>query len=135
MNFLAAKDVFHQQVRQALEKDGWAITADPLSLRWLGTILQIDLGAEQLIAAERGEERHPGLQCGSGGGGAMDKLEHYRDIIERELTAIVEQAEDSTIGPAGLRDKTVFDRYSPDPMKLMVALISPVGRVLPAEGI
>jgi XisH protein len=57
MNFMAAKDVFHQQVRQALEKDGWTITADPLSLRWLGTTLQIDLGAERLIAAERGEER------------------------------------------------------------------------------
>ena len=42
----------------------------------------------------------------------MDKLEHYRDIIERELTTIVEQAEDSTIGPAGLRDKIVFDRRS-----------------------
>jgi len=42
----------------------------------------------------------------------MDKLEHYRDIIERELTVIVEQADDSPIGPAGLRDKTVFDRRS-----------------------
>jgi hypothetical protein len=42
----------------------------------------------------------------------MDKLVHYRDIIERELTVIVEHAEDSTIGPAGLRDKTVFDRRS-----------------------
>ena len=59
---MAAKDIFHQQVRQALEKDGWVITADPLSLRWLGTTLQIDLGAERLIAAERGEERHSGLQ-------------------------------------------------------------------------
>src|SRR5262245_15605605 len=42
----------------------------------------------------------------------MDKLEHYRDIIERELTVIVEKADDSPIGPAGLRDKTVFNRRS-----------------------
>jgi hypothetical protein len=35
-------------------------------------------------------------------------LDHYRDIIERELTAIVEQADDSAIGPAGLRDKTLL---------------------------
>jgi hypothetical protein len=42
----------------------------------------------------------------------MDKLEQYRAIIERELTAIVEQTSHSTIRPAELRDKTVFDRRS-----------------------
>ena len=39
----------------------------------------------------------------------MDKLDHYRDIIERELTEILggsEQPDDD------LRDKTVFDRRS-----------------------
>lgn len=42
----------------------------------------------------------------------MDKLEQYRAIIERELTTIVEQTTHSTIRPAELRDKTVFDRRS-----------------------
>ncbi len=42
----------------------------------------------------------------------MDKLEQYRTIIERELTAIVEQTSHSTIAPTELRDKTVFDRNS-----------------------
>jgi len=50
---MAAKDIFHQQVRRALEKDGWTVTDDPLSLKWLGTTLQIDLGAERLIAAQK----------------------------------------------------------------------------------
>jgi hypothetical protein len=54
---MAAKDVFHQHVRHALEKDGWTITDDPFSLRWLGRTLQIDIGAERLIAAERGAEK------------------------------------------------------------------------------
>ena len=42
----------------------------------------------------------------------MDKLEQYRTIIERELTAIVAQTTHSPAAPAGLRDKTVFDRSS-----------------------
>jgi len=30
-----AKDVFHQQVKNALIKDGWHITHDPLTIRSL----------------------------------------------------------------------------------------------------
>jgi len=54
---MAAKDIYHQHVRRALEKDGWTITHDPLSVQWLGKVLQFDLGAERIIAAERGEEK------------------------------------------------------------------------------
>ena len=42
----------------------------------------------------------------------MDKLERYRSIIKRELTAIVEQTKRAISPPPGLRDKTVFDRQS-----------------------
>src|SRR5262249_61048552 len=42
----------------------------------------------------------------------MDNLEQYRKIIERELTAIVEQTKQAISAPPGLRDKTVFDRQS-----------------------
>jgi hypothetical protein len=44
----------------------------------------------------------------------MDKLERYRSVIERELTAIVEQTKLAISAPPGLRDKTVFDRQSDD---------------------
>jgi len=54
---MAAKDIYYQHVRRALEKDGRTITDDPFSLHWLGGTLQIDLGAERLIAAERGAEK------------------------------------------------------------------------------
>jgi hypothetical protein len=48
-----AKDIYHDTVRIALEKDGWTITDDPLTL-WIGKRdLFVDLGAEKLIAAER----------------------------------------------------------------------------------
>jgi hypothetical protein len=50
---MSRKDRFHQAVRSALEKDGWIITHDPLLLK-VGTLrLQVDLGAEKLIAAQK----------------------------------------------------------------------------------
>lgn len=53
-----AKDVFHQQVKNALIKDGWNITHDPLTIRISEAVkLQIDLAAESAIAAQRGSEK------------------------------------------------------------------------------
>lgn len=53
-----AKDIFHQQVKNALIKDGWNITHDPFTIRISEAIkLQIDLAAENAIAAERGYEK------------------------------------------------------------------------------
>ncbi|MFM6189146.1 MAG: XisH family protein [Planktothrix sp.] len=52
-----AKDFFHDVVRRSLEKDGWTITDDPLFLRFGGIEMYIDLGAEQILAAERGTEK------------------------------------------------------------------------------
>lgn len=54
---MPAKDFFHDIVRTALEKDGWLITADPLVLSIGLRSVFIDLGAEKLIAAERGSEK------------------------------------------------------------------------------
>jgi XisH protein len=41
-------------VINALVKDGWLITDDPLSIKWGQKDLYIDLGAEELVAAEKG---------------------------------------------------------------------------------
>lgn len=54
---MAARDVSHQAVKQGLTKDGWTITADPLVVPFGGVDLYVDLGAERLIAAEKGIER------------------------------------------------------------------------------
>ncbi len=54
---MAAKDLFHDAVRHALEKDNWKITNDPLFLRFGGVDMYIDLGAELLISAEKGSEK------------------------------------------------------------------------------
>jgi hypothetical protein len=51
---MAAKDVFHDVVKIALQKDGWTITDDPLHIRLGGVIdMYIDLGTEKVIAAEK----------------------------------------------------------------------------------
>jgi hypothetical protein len=53
-----ARDVFHNQVKTALSKDGWTVTHDPFVIRISEAIkLQIDLAAESAIAAERDSEK------------------------------------------------------------------------------
>lgn len=54
---MPAKDLYHDTVKVALEKDGWTITDDPLTLRIGVRSVFVDLGAERLIAAERGTEK------------------------------------------------------------------------------
>lgn len=54
---MAAKDLFHQAVRQALIKEHWEITDDPLIIQFGGVDLRIDLGAERVVAAEKDGER------------------------------------------------------------------------------
>ena len=48
-----AKDIFHDTVKKALEKDGWKITHDPYRLRYGVVDVYIDLAAEEAIAAEK----------------------------------------------------------------------------------
>jgi hypothetical protein len=52
-----AKDRFHTVVRTALEKDQWIITADPYEISVGGVDFEIDLAAEQLLAAERANQK------------------------------------------------------------------------------
>ncbi|MEM9213319.1 MAG: element excision factor XisH family protein [Cyanobacteria bacterium P01_F01_bin.150] len=53
-----ARDLFHNQVKAALVKDGWTVTHDPYSIKISEVIkVQIDLGAESTIAAQRGQDK------------------------------------------------------------------------------
>ncbi len=54
---MPAKDIYHDVVKKALEKDRWMITDDPLKLKVGVRDLFIDLGAKQLLAAEKGERK------------------------------------------------------------------------------
>ncbi|HEY9849672.1 MAG TPA: XisH family protein [Leptolyngbyaceae cyanobacterium] len=50
---MAAKDLFHEAVKQAFLKQQWVITADPLIIKIEGVKLEIDLAAEKVFAAEK----------------------------------------------------------------------------------
>lgn len=54
---MSAKDLFHDAVKHALQKEQWQISNDPLELEWEEVKVKIDLAAERLIAAERGEDK------------------------------------------------------------------------------
>jgi hypothetical protein len=51
------RDRYHVIVHDALVADGWSITHDPYTLGAGSTNVYVDLGAERVIAAERGSER------------------------------------------------------------------------------
>lgn len=54
---MPALDSLHGVVKNALVKDGWTVTHDPLTLRLDGLKLFVDLGAERVLAAEKGARR------------------------------------------------------------------------------
>ena len=54
---MARRDVIHDAVKNALIKDGWNITHDPLSISFGSQRGYVDLGAERFIAAARHDEK------------------------------------------------------------------------------
>lgn len=52
-----ARDLIHYHVRRALEKEGWNIKSDPYRLSVDGVTLEIDLGAEKVVQAEKNGEK------------------------------------------------------------------------------
>ncbi len=86
---MPAKDIYHATVKAALIKDGWTITDDPLNLKIGTRNTAIDLGAEKIIAAERGKEKIASkLKALSAiskklGDSFFYMLEHYESEIPR----------------------------------------------------
>lgn len=88
------RDALHAAVRTALERDGWTITHDPLVLPIGRHNLFVDLGAQRLLAAERGTERIAvEIKCFSGRSEVVD-LEQalgqyvlYRGLLRRSEPA------------------------------------------------
>ncbi|MEG4396362.1 XisH family protein [Microcoleus sp. BROC3] len=85
-----AKDLFHNTVKIALQKDGWKITHDPYQLRYGVADVYIDLlAAKEAIAAEK-EGRKIAVEVKSFAGGstisefhtALGQFLNYRIAIE-----------------------------------------------------
>jgi hypothetical protein len=54
---MAAKDTYHEAVKNALIKDGWTITADPYPLEYEDVELYPDLAVEKLISEEQKQRK------------------------------------------------------------------------------
>ena len=61
------QDAYHNQVRKALEKDGWTVTHDPLTIRLEDVKFYVDLAAEKMIEAD-GETRKVAIEIKVFGG-------------------------------------------------------------------
>ncbi|MFO0759830.1 MAG: element excision factor XisH family protein [Byssovorax sp.] len=86
---MPARDRDHEHVRRVLVRDGWTITHDPLRLRWGTRDLYVDLGAERLLAAEKGAQKIAVEIKGFTGPSVVDDLEKaigqfavYHDVLE-----------------------------------------------------
>lgn len=54
---MPAKDIYHDNIKNALIKDNWTITHDPYVIQYGRKDLFIDLGAKKLIAASQGDRK------------------------------------------------------------------------------
>ena len=72
---MPARDNYHHLVIRALEKSGWRITHDPYRIVVGQKNLFVDLGAEQVIAAEREGKRIAVEVKGFGGPSEVHDLE------------------------------------------------------------
>lgn len=86
-----AKDKFHNAVKNALIKDGWTITDDPLFLEFGGVDLYVDLGAEKMLAAQKDNQKIAvevksflGYSVISEFHQALGQLLNYRLILKRQ---------------------------------------------------
>ena len=86
---MPARDLNHDMVRSALQKDGWTITDDPYVIAYGDLTLFADLGAERTLAAERNGERivveiksFPGPSPVREFQSALGQYELYRSLLE-----------------------------------------------------
>jgi hypothetical protein len=90
------KDLFHDNVRTALEKEGWIITHDPYFIRLGKRKGFIDLGAE-LLAAERGLDK---IAVEIKGFTGMSDVDEFEDALGQFLIyklALTEKESDRTL--------------------------------------
>ena len=88
---MPAYNVFHDAVKRGLIKDGWTITADPYFVQFGGIEQYIDIAAEKLIGAEKGDQRiavevksfiSPSMVTEFHS--ALGQFLHYRMVLDKE---------------------------------------------------
>ena len=87
---MPAKDIYHENMKKALTKDGWTVTHEQMHLKWGAKDMYVDLGAEKLMAAEK-DGRKIGVEVKSfTGHSEMNDLEKavgqyvvYHDVLKK----------------------------------------------------
>ena len=86
---MPARDLFHDVVKSALIADGWTVTHDPLILEFGTKDLFVDLGAQRLLAADKGGQKIAVEVKSFSGPSVVTELERalgqfvlYRGILE-----------------------------------------------------
>jgi hypothetical protein len=114
---MAARDRYHDAVRNALIQDGWIITHDPYRIAIGRPRGYIDLGAEMAIAAEKAGRRIAVEVKSFLGASELDDLEHalgqygiYRVVLEKReperalYLALPDDVRDLLLEEADFRD-------------------------------
>lgn len=92
---MPARDLHHIAVKQALIKDGWEITHDPLYIGYGDVNVYIDLAAERPIAAEK-EGRKIAVEI--------------KSFVGQSVVRDMEQAVGQYILYQGLLEETEYER-------------------------
>ena len=107
----------------ALEKDGWTITNDPLTLKVGGRLAYVDLGAEKLLAAEK-EGRRIAVEVKSfiGSSPVQDLEQALGQYIM--YSQILEQQNSGLLLYLAITENVFLDFFSEELPQLMVKLNS-----------
>lgn len=109
-----ARDKFHQNVREALEKDGWTVTNDPYFLMVGRRRGFIDLGAErEFLTAERGAEKIAVEIKSFVGGSDLDQFEDALGQFIIYLNALEEKEPERELYLA--TPNAFYNRFFDDP--------------------
>ena len=116
-----ARDKYHLNVRDALEKEGWTITHDPYRIRIGRRRGYIDLGIEQevIIGAEKNNQK-VAVEIKTFGG--VSDLDEFEDAVGQfivYLTALEDEDPERTLFLA--IPESFFNRFFDDPFFLKLA--------------
>jgi XisH protein len=116
-----AKDKYHLNVRDALEKEGWQITHDPYRIRIGRRRGYIDLGLEQeiMIGAEKNNQKIAVEIKTFGGASDLDEFEDAVGQFIVYLTALEEEDPERVLFLA--IPESFFNRFFDDPFFLKLA--------------
>ena len=116
-----AKDKYHLNVRDALEKEGWQITHDPYRIRIGRRRGYIDLGLEQeiMIGAEKNNQKIAVEIKTFGGASDLDEFEDAVGQFIVYLTALEEEDPERMLFLA--IPESFFNRFFDDPFFLKLA--------------